>query len=102
MGKKNREKKEKVATSVEDKPCGCTLTHFDDGTGSIRLCSACGLMEAARCLIEAANAFSNVANHVREQTNAATISRAMVDIAARKAKEATDDVQSGPAPATPE
>lgn len=71
--------KKSVVAGIENKPCGCILTTYSDGTRTLNPCPPCGLLDVAQSLSRAAEALAAVSNRLRqEQSRAATAALASI------------------------
>jgi len=55
-------KEEREVSNVENRPCGCVVTHYDDGGQMFKPCPPHGLMRVAECMQEASQAMASVAS----------------------------------------
>ena len=80
-------KKKKTTDRIENKPCGCVVTHYKDGTGTLAPCIPCGIMATASALQEAANSLAAVANQTRAAHDISKIDGAIQDMLSKKNAE---------------
>jgi len=95
---------ERKIKNVDNQPCGCVVTEYEDGGKQFAPCPPHGLYRVAQCLKEAGDALGAVASTLQREQMAAmqkanlidTIQKAQADTAAADEADKPSNIMPGP------